>query len=389
MYAFLVFLSVLTTAIGFFAVGFGLAPYELSLGNALVTAGSVAIVGGFIMFGLAAAVRQLRRIADAVGPRAVAAPARRQPAPEQAEPAPQRAAPAPRPPYPTRPEARPAPAAELPELPIPERPRPNVFGVARGSGETPVVEEPDAVPLAPSRPAAAPVARGAPPIAEPPGEPRPSPADIMARLGNLAASPRPAPHRMPAADQRAPAPGQQRDNMFDALWPAEVRGARQSQPETIARAPRAPLRPDPRAEPRGEPRMEAKADVNSEPRIDGRTEGRADARADMRQDARHEPRSEPKPEPRHDPRAEPRFEAPMMRERMEAPMPSRERIEPAAAPPAAEPRPIAILKSGVIDGMAYTLYTDGSIEAELPQGTMRFGSIDELRSHLEKAERQD
>jgi hypothetical protein len=84
----------------------------------------------------------------------------------------------------------------------------------------------------------------------------------------------------------------------------------------------------------------------------------------------------------------------MARQRMEPPAPPsmappRERIEPAAAPPAAEPRPIAILKSGVIDGMAYTLYTDGSIEAELPQGTMRFGSIEELRSHLEKAERQD
>lgn len=44
----------------------------------------------------------------------------------------------------------------------------------------------------------------------------------------------------------------------------------------------------------------------------------------------------------------------------------------------------AILKSGVVDGMAYTLYVDGSIEAELPQGTLRFASIDELRSHLEK-----
>jgi hypothetical protein len=58
-------------------------------------------------------------------------------------------------------------------------------------------------------------------------------------------------------------------------------------------------------------------------------------------------------------------------------------------PPPQEQRPIAILKSGVIDGMAYTLYTDGSIEAELPQGTMRFGSIDELRAHLENTERHD
>jgi hypothetical protein len=32
--------------------------------------------------------------------------------------------------------------------------------------------------------------------------------------------------------------------------------------------------------------------------------------------------------------------------------------------------------------MAYTLYSDGSIEAELPQGIMRFATIEELRNHL-------
>ena len=42
-----------------------------------------------------------------------------------------------------------------------------------------------------------------------------------------------------------------------------------------------------------------------------------------------------------------------------------------------------ILKSGVVDGMAYTLYTDGSIEAKLPEGTVRFASVAELRAHIE------
>jgi len=50
-----------------------------------------------------------------------------------------------------------------------------------------------------------------------------------------------------------------------------------------------------------------------------------------------------------------------------------------------KPRAIAILKSGVVDGMSYTLYVDGSIEAELPQGTLRFASIHELRAHLEQS----
>ena len=63
----------------------------------------------------------------------------------------------------------------------------------------------------------------------------------------------------------------------------------------------------------------------------------------------------------------------------------RERPRPPEAAPAAseEPRQPAILKSGVVDGMAYTLYADGSIEAQLPQGTVRFGSIAELRAHIE------
>jgi hypothetical protein len=67
-------------------------------------------------------------------------------------------------------------------------------------------------------------------------------------------------------------------------------------------------------------------------------------------------------------------------ERKAGPAP-RETIARQAAPGGAR---AAILKSGVVDGMAYTLYVDGSIEAELPQGTLRFASIDELRGHLEK-----
>jgi hypothetical protein len=64
------------------------------------------------------------------------------------------------------------------------------------------------------------------------------------------------------------------------------------------------------------------------------------------------------------------------------------RREPTLGPAAAEParsEPVSVLKSGVVDGMAYTLYTDGSIEAELAQGVVRFGSIEELRNHLEKS----
>lgn len=58
---------------------------------------------------------------------------------------------------------------------------------------------------------------------------------------------------------------------------------------------------------------------------------------------------------------------------------------PDAAPPAPADAPqVTVLKSGVVDGMAYSLYSDGSIEAQMPEGMMRFASIDELRAHLDQ-----
>lgn len=72
----------------------------------------------------------------------------------------------------------------------------------------------------------------------------------------------------------------------------------------------------------------------------------------------------------------------------EAPPPLR--AAPRPAPPPAQ-RPAApqngtaattVYRSGVIDGMAYSLFMDGSIEAELPQGRVKFGTIDELQKYL-------
>jgi hypothetical protein len=59
--------------------------------------------------------------------------------------------------------------------------------------------------------------------------------------------------------------------------------------------------------------------------------------------------------------------------------------------PAASPKPAApqngtpattVYRSGVIDGMAYTLFMDGSIQAQLAQGAVRFATIDELQKYL-------
>ncbi|HEY1541790.1 MAG TPA: hypothetical protein VGG01_05230 [Xanthobacteraceae bacterium] len=387
MYAFCLVLSAIATALGFLALGFGIPIHDFNLGNTLIISGAVAIVGGMVMFGLATAVRQLGRIADALGPRAAMAPRRAAAAAEVVDgPPPPGAAPAQRQSaggrvaYPPRPGADqrgpgappPPPLPEMPEAPPPmerpvERPRINMFGAGRVPGEAPMTEE--EVPLAPSRAPGSQMGRGVPPPpAEPPPsetprqpEPRPTQADIMARLSNLAAAPprqvqRPEPPRAPPPPpppppvERATPADPRRPNMFDALWPAEVRAARQSQPETIARAPRPDARP----------------------------EARLDAKPEPRPDMRSEPRSETRPEPRFEPPAPPRE-----RNDLAANGSAREPM----MPPSGEQRPIAILKSGVIDGMAYTLYTDGSIEAELPQGTMRFASIDDLRAHLEKTDR--
>ena len=46
----------------------------------------------------------------------------------------------------------------------------------------------------------------------------------------------------------------------------------------------------------------------------------------------------------------------------------------------------SVVKSGVIGGMRYTLYADGSIEAELAEGLVRFPSVQALRAHVERAE---
>lgn len=429
MYWLLLLLSVIATAVGLFAIGFGLMPFEGSLGNAYLIAGAVGVVGGMILFALAAAVRDLRRIANALAPRGAgnqAGIAARRQAPLDAadtalppRPVPATPPPAARIPYPPRPGADqradqrvdqretrferppgpptpPQPPVDVPEPPPPrERPRPQVAGPPRMVGEGPMMEEHEEVPIAPSRVAAPPM-RAAPPVAEPPSppepprpaEPRPSQADIMARLSNLAATPprpapRPEPPRAPPPPPAAERPNERqneriaapadprRANMFDALWPAEVRAARQSQSETIARAPRPPdQRPEQRPDQRSEPRADMRQDSRSEPKIDARPEPRGGPPM-------------PPPMPREPMPREPMPREPALRE----PAPREPTPREPMSPPPAEPRTIAILKSGVIDGMAYTLYTDGSIEAELPQGTMRFASIDDLRSHLENSDR--
>lgn len=84
-------------------------------------------------------------------------------------------------------------------------------------------------------------------------------------------------------------------------------------------------------------------------------------------------------------------EAPAQRRSGRAPStfsePAADAAEPDRRPPVVrneDQPPVTVLKSGVVDGMAYSLYSDGSIEAQMPEGMMRFASIDELRAHLDQ-----
>lgn len=61
-----------------------------------------------------------------------------------------------------------------------------------------------------------------------------------------------------------------------------------------------------------------------------------------------------------------------------------------AARPATETPPgVTVLRSGNVDGMAYTLYSDGSIEAQFAgESPIRFASFAALKAHVEQQQRQ-
>jgi hypothetical protein len=188
---------------------------------------------------------------------------------------------------------------------------------------------------------------------------------------------------MPPAPQLEPAPVHEPEpaprqplavppNIFDIVWPSERRRDA----------------PEPQPEPQPPPAVRP-AETRPLPPV---------AQVPMPGPAPAPPMAAPHPEPPRPepprpgpPRPEPRPEPPRVEQRPEPIRPEPMRAE--AVPPESlrpeslrpEARPVSVLKSGVIDEMAYTLFTDGSIEAQMPDGTMRFGSIEELRRHLEQS----
>jgi hypothetical protein len=328
MHAFLLSIGVIATAIGMFTIGFGIPINEFSFGNTLIIAGTISVTGGLILIGVAAAVRELRRIADSVGGRP-AMRARPDPADPLAPSLGARGGPGlargtfpqkpnlegpGREPRPTEPRlmAVPSNGGSSDERPA-SRPRPNILPMIRAIADAAVMEESESVPLSPQAPARAAVTAPARGERAPDAKSAQQP---VAKLNN-GASPAMRSIVLDAplvADRLVDKP--QHANLFDSLWPAGSAPADQA----VARAPKS----------------------NSE------TAGSNE-------------------------RIEPVLSVEDKRDEA-----------PAAPAPTSESPPVSVLKSGVIDGMAYTLYTDGSIDAQLSEGLMRFSSIDSLRDHLEK-----
>lgn len=200
-----------------------------------------------------------------------------------------------------------------------------------------------------------------------------------------------------------PAPSPHAGDM--AELPTVPRSVTAPRPSAPAPAP-APVRADPPRPPRAAPRFETEAgeaEAHEPPLAPPPLAVRPPVRpapvpppADEAPSWRP-PRPTPEPQVRKEPprvapppeRREPETEYDAIwpaERRASAPRidPVSEPVESRVAEPA-RPEPASVLKSGVVDGMAYTLYTDGSIEAELAQGVVRFGSIEELRNHLEKS----
>jgi hypothetical protein len=301
MYAFLLVLGAVIAAAGLALVASGISIQEHTFDLSNVTPGTVAIIGGLILIGLAMVVRALLRVEQALiaRPSAMPRPARAGEAVSVVV-TPAQAVEAGQVPLPPKPKAVPRPQ------PAPSAPALSATAEDVRIEAASVVEEAEVslLPKAPVRsdeenndvdPAVAVRANGA---AHGKGAPA------------IAVSGRPV--RKPQPPQQ---PQQAKGSLFDSLWPKAQRPAPevQTMPPVVAAVAPAPAPVLQRAE-----------------------------------------------------TAEP----------------------PAAAQPAALPQvaaaPVSVLKSGVVEGMAYTLYSDGSIEAQLPGGTLRFGSINELRNHIEQ-----
>jgi hypothetical protein len=362
----LLIVGLLATAAGLVMIGFGIPINAFSLGNTLIVAGTVALSAGLVLIGLASVIGQLRRIAEALSARPLLRSGRPAESVETMVPPTARMTPAPPPaPVPTRMPMPPRPPEmrepAMPELAQPESRMPES---RMPESRMPESRMPEPRQPRPRIPAAAPN--------EPPGpldwlRSKPKLATMAMQNGAMPAEPAmvevtdEAP-LSPRTLQRQPKPPAELPAFEPKTWP-QGRGGDSSELRPTARPEQSMPRATPHVEmPRATPQAEAPSDKDE---FDLVWPDRA-APGQPAESGRRE--------------AAPDMPAPPFRPRESRPADRR----PESAPKPAAERGPAILKSGVIDGMPYTLYADGSIEAELPQGMVKFASVDALRAHLER-----
>jgi hypothetical protein len=397
MSAFIIGIGVALAAIGIVLTTNGLVIYQSTFGNAMATVGGIALVGGFVIIALGFIYRLLLQISEKLdgvvvpyevedeaqasadaeptnlppfihsshAPSPLAAPPRREPAHHEPPRAANHEAPRPAPAAPA-PVAAPTPAP-APYVP-PPRPRPAPVSLE------PDISEPIGPEPAPPAPAPEPPREhGLPSWFRRNREPVPPPPPVATRNfqlddGDEPAEPRPGrggyrdePREddFPSVVKSGPfnfdLPERESDDLdFEPIVPRRGQDEPAPAREPTLREPAAPREP---AVPR-EPTVHREPIAHREPTV-------------------REPVARPAAGGEEvGPGLPPAFLRPGSSSAAPAPA-------PAPAPtPAPEPRQPTVLKSGFIGGMAYTLYSDGSIEAELPDGTLRFGSLQELREHV-------
>jgi hypothetical protein len=329
-------LGILSAGAGLAAIAFGIPVKEFSFGDTLIVAGTTGFVGGLIVIGLGAVVTYLSRVIEMLGARPLQRMGRPLEPLETAGPG--------RVPFPAKPKNDAKPTVDTPVFP----PRPVTEETKLNVSAPPILPNPD-VTLAPEP--------------EMPRAPRPAPA--MPEMPVFPAPPK-MPSRFAAAEDRGPAPFESFKR--DPVNPPEPALSIPPAPEPGAFEPPLdePTSPEP---PRSEPSW--RSPRPDRPSFDDLWPAQSRPAEPSR--AESIPRVNG---PASEPDLEPKIEAETPHEPVQATAPE--------APPEPETQPVPILKSGVVDGMGYTLYVDGSIEAELPDGTLRFASINELRAHLER-----
>jgi hypothetical protein len=313
MYVFLLALGALATAAGLVLVASGVSIQEHAFDPTNATAGTIAVIGGCILIGLALVVRALLRVERALVARPIAYPARPGETAAAALATPAETA---RIPFPPKPKSAPSPQPAGDAVAASQAPADDAalerlrekFPQLERLESAPVVEETDVSLL--------------PKVPTPNDEDARDTEDVqapVAKNGTAHLNGSAPAKTLAQVESKTPPPGRPeraKSSIFDSLWP-KAQAQRTAAAVAVAPAPAPQPVPAP-------------------------------------------------PPPSHGLNGNAAVQ-----------------VQTAAAQPAVS-APVSILKSGVVEGMAYTLYSDGSIEAQLPQGTLRFGSITDLRNHIEQ-----